>query len=387
MGVYVHVPFCMRRCKYCAFVSSVPVRVPDEDYVKAILVEFDARISRFEKYPLWTVYFGGGTPSMLSDGAICEILSHILRKMGSPEEVTLEVNPEHVSEDRARRWHEMGITRISLGIQSFDEDMLQFLGRRHTGMQAKKSLEILKKCGFDDVSLDLIYGGCYRPMDASEAMDRWRKDLETASQYAPSHVSCYELTIEPHTPLWTAQKRGTTVLCDEDEILEMMRMIPETLGMHRYEISNYSREGYFSAHNLSCWAGLPYLGLGPGAHSFLFTDQCICRWSNGHQIRQWILAVLDHPHDLPNPEFKEELSAQMHLAERLMCAARTLLCWNPDEIAAQIHADIEPFRSGLNKAIQYGWLHEIGDGLLQTTELGIELNNCLDQLIFEGAPD
>lgn len=383
-GIYIHVPFCMRRCRYCAFVSSVLRPVPSEAYVKTLCAEFDQRIESFDKCHLTTIYFGGGTPTMLNDSDIAKLLNHILQCCSVPHEITLEANPEHITPERAQCWKSLGMTRISLGVQSFDDRMLAFLGRRHTGTQALQAIEHLTHAGFDEISIDLIYGAKAEDSTPEEDLKQWQKVLETARSIHPAHVSCYELTLEENTPLWTAQKRGTPVLYDENTTVEMMHLIEQTLGMQQYEISNYCRDHYYSRHNLSCWAGLPYLGLGPGAHSLIKADHQIIRQANMHDIRKWLQAFQDHPQIVPEPLFSESLSAQTHLAERLMCAARTRLPWSAQSIASSIHASLTPFIPCLNKAIQRGLISGSVEDSLQTTRLGIDLNNQLDEILFEG---
>lgn len=378
-GIYVHVPFCVRRCRYCAFVSSVWREVPSERYADAVCAELDARLDGFAGRELLTLYLGGGTPSMLSDDALHTIVSHCVCRAGMPKEMTLEANPEHVTRDRAVAWKAMGFTRISLGVQSFQSRMLSFLGRKHDGACAQCAVQTLLDAGFDEVSIDLIYGGM--PDTSYDALSAWHHELDTARLSGAVHVSCYELTLEPNTPLWTLAKRGQTVLCDEDALVEMMTAIPEGLDMAQYEVSNYARSGYFSAHNMSCWAGVPYLGLGPGAHSLRLDADRIERRANATDVRAWLGAISRG--DLPEPAFVEALTAQAHLAERLMCAARTRLFWCPDAIAGCLGADLAPFMPGLDKAVEQGLLRRIGESLC-TTDQGMLLNNRLDALIFDG---
>ena len=385
-GIYIHVPFCERRCKYCAFVSSVWRPVPSADYAAALCREMDTRLAAFEQRQLATVYWGGGTPSMLDDHAIAQVLEHISDKCGSAREITLEANPEHVTLERAVTWKSLGFTRISLGVQSFDNAMLAILGRRHDEQRVREALNVLRMAGFEEICIDLIYGARRTDGKSHEEIKRWQQELETARSLMVEHASCYELTLEKHTPLCTAQEHGQNVLCEEDIIADMMAMIPDVLGMQRYEISNYSRNHYFSAHNVSCWAGLPYLGLGPGAHSLILSDaksseDAILRRANTGNVRHWLWSMKNG--EQPEPEFVESLTAQEHLAERLMCAARTRFWWHPETIAHSIHGNIAPFLPSLDKGLKCGLLEMNAFGKLRTTEQGIALNNRLDTLIFE----
>ncbi|MBQ9818043.1 MAG: radical SAM family heme chaperone HemW [Proteobacteria bacterium] len=382
-GIYIHVPFCLRRCRYCAFVSSVWREVPSELYANAICREFDIRCHSFDNAHLTTIYFGGGTPSILNDHALETILSHIRERYPAPLEITLEANPEHITPQRSQHWKQLGFTRISLGIQSFDDQMLEFLGRRHTGSDAQKAIDILTTAGFDEISIDLIYGARISDETSdAQAYHQWMQDLGVARSMNVSHVSCYELTPEEFTPLCTAQKRGHTILCSDDAIADMMSVIPEALNMTRYEISNYSRNDYYSRHNLSCWAGVPYLGLGPGAHSLIKSDHAIQRRANTDRIRDWLRAFESHS-PFPEPLFTETLTPQTHLAERLMCAARTRFFWSPQEMARRLNTPIDPFIPAIDKAVHLELLAFGPDQTYRTTSLGMALNNRLAQLFFD----
>lgn len=361
--------------------SSVWRQVPSSEYAAALCREFDARYVAYGERRLLTLYFGGGTPTMLSDEALESVVSHIVSRAGVPEEMTLEANPEHVTCERAARWKAQGFTRISLGVQAFDTRMLAFLGRKHDGEAARKAVKTLLEAGFDEISIDLIYGGLPEASDAAGALARWRQELGIARACGAVHVSCYELTLEQNTPLWTLQKRGSQILCDEASLAEMMAVIPAELAMAQYEVSNYARPGYFSAHNMSCWAGVPYLGLGAAAHSLAIGEGRILRRANSADVRRW-LAVMSAG-EQPEPEFVEDLTPETHLAERLMCAARTRLTWNPARIAEKLGTSAAPFMPVLEKACAQGLLARACDGF-STTEDGMRLNNRLDALIFDG---
>lgn len=387
-GIYIHVPFCERRCKYCAFVSSIWRPVPSEDYANALCHELEDRILPYHHKKLLTIYWGGGTPTMLEDSAIEKVMNQIMAKFNTATEITIEANPEHITPQRAYTLKALGFNRVSLGVQSFDDNMLSILGRRHDKQRVFDAISALRHAQIDEICIDLIYGAKTLENDDKAEINRWQKELEIARSISPAHISCYELTLENNTPLCTAQNRGHHIICNDDTIAEMMLIIPETLGMTRYEISNYSRDNYFSAHNVSCWAGLPYLGLGPGAHS-LHLDSVsppmpphIERRANSNHIRKW-LQSFKTDNTLLAPEFTESLTPHEHLSERLMCAARTRLIWNPLQIATSIQADLQPFQASIDKAVRYGFIERKGTESFQTTEKGIALNNRLDSILFE----
>ncbi|MBO4351466.1 MAG: radical SAM family heme chaperone HemW [Proteobacteria bacterium] len=376
-GIYIHVPFCVRRCKYCAFVSSVRRPVPDWEYARDICTQFE--MQKPENAHWTTLYLGGGTPTTLSDDALIHILETIGTNFDRDVEITLEANPEHVTRERAQAWKSAGITRISLGIQSFEDDMLHFLGRGHDRKKALNAIETLEKSGFDEISVDLIYGANPGSDEAFE-IARWKNALQLVKSLPVGHLSCYELTLEENTPLWTAQKNGQTILCSEDAILEMMACIEDFSGMTQYEISNYSRGGYLSRHNVSCWAGVPYLGLGAAAHSLIRRDGYIERHANLSNVRKWMLALGKKSIQFPL-EFCEKLSSETHLAERLMLAARTRFWWSPKTIADSLKCSERPFMKNLSKAVEEELL-EMQGGFYRTTSKGIRLNNRIDELIF-----
>ena len=196
-GLYIHVPFCLRRCLYCAFASSVLRPIPSHLYTLALIAEASSKLHHFSQYTLDTLYFGGGTPSLLDDHDIALFLDFIASTQGlaRPRELTLEANPEHVSPARAKSWQSLGFTRISLGIQAFDDDTLKFLGRKHSSTQAQIAVDTLHQAGFDEVCIDLIYGAQIPGDSPSHALHRWAHSLETAQNLAPAHASCYELTL------------------------------------------------------------------------------------------------------------------------------------------------------------------------------------------------
>ncbi len=262
--------------------------------------------------------------------------------------------------------------------------MLTFFGRGHTGDQAKRAIETIFKAGIREISLDLIYGG---HLDGVDPLELWSQQLQCARQCGTQHVSCYALTLEPHTPLHSLQNRGQNVLESDECMVKMMQMIPDGLGMRQYEISNYAIDGCFSAHNTSCWAGECYMGLGAGAHSFWKNHDNFVRRANLADVHAY-LAATSHGNDAPT-DFVENLSPQLHLAESLICAARTRFDWCPEHIAIRDNADLTPYRSALQLAVKRGLLKKLDapDGdVYQTTNTGVMLNNILDEILFEPAP-
>ena len=282
MHIYLHVPFCARRCSYCDFAIAVRKEVPSEAYVSAMLREW----ALWQSEPAWqdspdirTIYFGGGTPSRISPDAVARLLDRISRDryVRADAEVTLEANPDDVTLGAAAAWRAAGVNRISLGVQSFDPRVLGWMHRVHTVDQIFRAVEAVGCAGIADLSVDLIFG-----LPRSQARD-WARDLEQAFVLEPQHVSLYGLTIEAHTPLghWTARGESTPV--DEETYAGEFLTAHSALSAHgyeHYEVSNAARPGRRARHNSAYWQRAPFIGLGPAAHSGLGRER---RWN----VRDW----------------------------------------------------------------------------------------------------
>ena len=271
--VYIHVPFCARRCSYCDFSIAVRRRIPADEYVTCIMRESvgqsDGRTVGREMFSaggIRTLYFGGGTPSLLPAESIRRLISHALGA-GPPSdtEITLEANPEDVTPDNAHAWRAAGINRISLGAQSFDDAVLRWMHRSHDARRTGEAVAQLRSAGFENISLDLIFAL------PDELKRDWASDLERAIALEPTHLSLYGLTVEERTPLARWVSRGATSAPSGDRYAEEYLLAHERLaarGYDFYEVSNAARPGFTSRHNSAYWSGAPYTGLGPAAHSF-----------------------------------------------------------------------------------------------------------------------
>ena len=268
MHLYLHVPFCARRCSYCDFAIAVRRQVPTARYVAAVLREWDA----WQTSEVWngdaiqTVYFGGGTPSHIDPAGIADLLAGIGRRrpIASAAEITLEANPDDVTPARAAAWRAAGVNRISLGVQSFDPTVLKWMHRTHDDGQIAPAVEAVRAAGFDELSLDLIFG-----LPAALGRD-WDSDLARAFALEPEHLSLYGLTVEAHTPLGRWADRGEVTPADEDryasDFLAADRALADR-GYEHYEVSNAARPGHRARHNSAYWRRAPFVGLGPSAHS------------------------------------------------------------------------------------------------------------------------
>ncbi len=268
--LYVHVPFCLRRCSYCDFAVQPTRRPPNEVWLQAVTDEL--RLARdLEGWPsqlrLSTVYVGGGTPSLLDPGALAKLRAQ-LEQMGSIQadvEWTVEANPESFTLELARDWRAAGVNRISLGVQSFHAPALRWMGRLHGARGARAAMSTAREAGFDNVSVDLIFG-------LPDRLKReWTKDLEQAMQLEPDHISLYGLTAEPGAALGRWVREGRATMPPEETYADEYLRAAEVLaaaGFEHYEVSNFARPGRESRHNRAYWTGSAYLGLGPGAHSY-----------------------------------------------------------------------------------------------------------------------
>jgi len=268
-GLYIHVPFCFKRCPYCAFVL-----IESDGSLHARFVDVIERQLKETRVDASTLYFGGGTPSMLDPEQIARLVA------GKAKEVTLEANPDGLGLERLKAFRDAGINRLSLGIQSTRSPALEFLGRTHDPRQAEEAYQAARAAGFKNVSIDLIFGV------PGQAVDDWKRELEEWVGRGPEHISLYGLTVEPGTDLERDIKRGAVIPGDEpqrDLYVAAMELLP-ALGYRQYELSNFARPGFESRHNLGYWEGRPYLGFGPGAHSYISPK----RWANIANVVEFI---------------------------------------------------------------------------------------------------
>ena len=319
--VYLHVPFCGRRCSYCDFAIAVRREVPVRAFIDAIMAELVTR--SIEPNPeLRTLYLGGGTPSKLGGDGVAELVGRLLpRLLGTglstyPQdvEITVEINPEDVTAEAADAWVRAGVNRVSLGVQSFDPTVLGWMHRGHGPETASTAVQLLRRSGLTNISLDLIFAL------PSEQRRDWTRDLELALALEPTHLSLYGLTVEPHTPLGRWRDRGAVDEAPEEryeaEFLEAHRTLGGA-GFEHYEVSNFGRPGFRSRHNSAYWTGVPYLGLGPSAHGFSAGER---RWNIG-AFAAWEAAVLSGADPV---EGSETIGPSEATAEEVYLGLRTL---------------------------------------------------------------
>lgn len=309
-GIYIHIPFCKSRCIYCDFYSTTDESLA-EAYVQALCREIRARRDEASSSRVCTIYIGGGTPSRLSPEQLQEILECV-RSNYSVEagaEITVELNPEDVTPEYIRGLR--GFNRVSLGIQTFDDDLLSLLRRRHDAATARQAVEGLQEAGIHNISIDLIYGL------PGQTLERWEQDLSSAFALHVQHLSAYALSYEQSTPLWRLRREGKVAEAPDELSVEMYRRLCQRAreeGFLHYEISNFALPGYESRHNSSYWAGTAYLGFGPGAHGY---DGERTRRANPSDLRSYLSSEDIHP-------IIEELTTAELYNEAVMCGLRTI---------------------------------------------------------------
>ena len=272
LALYVHIPFCETKCPYCDFNTYAGIEALMPSYVSALANEVAGWGKALERPPLRSVFFGGGTPSYLPTRDLTRLMRAVRAAFDLPRgaEVTLEANPGDTVRERLAAIRRAGFNRVSIGVQSLDDEELRLLGRRHSAEQAKAGVAAAREAGFDNLNIDLIFGL------PGQLVASWEHTLEEALALAPDHVSAYALTLEEGTPMAADVAAGRLREPDPDVGAEMYRLAQEMLtgaGYAQYEVSNWAKPGRASVHNLAYWEGRPYLGVGPGAHSYL--------WANG----------------------------------------------------------------------------------------------------------
>ncbi|MFN2476704.1 MAG: radical SAM family heme chaperone HemW [Chthoniobacterales bacterium] len=313
--LYVHIPFCARICPYCAFYKERADPTQTQRFCEALLLELEAVSAKFEVQPE-TIFFGGGTPTALTTAQLEFLLEGFRARLDLTQlsEWTFEANPGSVSPRKAALLHQMGVDRISLGVQSWDDPLLQVLGREHDAAQAEGSFEIIRAAGFRSVSIDLMFGL------PGQTLAQWEATLEHTVALQPDHISAYCLTYEEDTEFFLRQSRGEyreDASSDARFFESAMRILPAA-GYRQYEISNYAQPGHESAHNRGYWAGEVYLGVGPSA----FSTVGAARWQNVPDYRRYTDLVLAGESAISSTE---PLTAEMKRAEQIALMLRTRL--------------------------------------------------------------
>lgn len=351
--LYIHVPFCRRRCAYCDFAIAVRRVVPVDEFLAGVERELALRFAGAEEaWTLDTLYLGGGTPSLLGGDGIARLIEIVRRRtqLSAGAEVTIEANPDDISATDAAAWREAGVNRLSVGAQSFDPAVLAWMHRTHTADRIREAVETIREVGIQNFSLDLIFS-------LPDHLRRdWARDLDLALSLDPPHISLYGLTVEGGTPLGRWVERGTVAEAPEESYEREYLMADEratAAGLEHYEVSNFGRPGFRSRHNSVYWSGLPWAGIGPSAHEF---DGAVRRW-NHSAYAEWArrLAAGEDP-----VAGSETLSGESRELERMYLGLRTSVGLALREGQAR---EVQPW-------IDAGWARLDASGVLRLTPSG-----------------
>lgn len=343
-GIYIHIPFCKQACNYCDFHFSTSLN-NKANLVSSIIKELDYRITYLPDKKIETIYFGGGTPSLLSEKEIHLILEkiHKLYDVNSAAEITLECNPDDLSTAKLQELKSLNINRLSIGLQSFNEEELKWMNRAHTASESEASVKRAQDKGFENITIDLIYGSKF------SNLNNWKTTLNKAIDLDVKHISSYNLTVEEKTKLGHDVTKKKEQLIDDEKsaelFLEMVERLQKSNFIH-YEISNFGKERFFSKHNSNYWKGSYYLGLGPSAHSF---DGESRQWNvaNNNSYIQKIAA------NDANYFEKEILTENNRFNEYILTSLRTIWGVNLDYLNTHFNADfISTFKKGVSEFIK-----------------------------------
>lgn len=372
-GLYVHIPYCKRICNYCDFYRVVSSD-PKKKYIESVISESKLRKGYIGDAKINTVYIGGGTPSTLSIKELSLLLESLrdVYQWDKEVEFTLEVNPDDITEIYLRSIKDLGINRISIGIQSWSDRILKTMNRRHNSLQAEKAINYILDAEFKNISVDLIYGV------PGLTMEEWEETLRRTVVFDIQHLSVYHLTIEPDTVFGKMKKQGLLDEIEEEYSVAQYNLlleITEGAGFINYEISNFGKEGFFSKHNTSYWQQIPYIGLGPSAHSF-----------NGYS-RQWNESDVDkYIEEIDNgrlPYEKEELDEKVRFNEYVMTSLRTMWGIDLDKIEEKFGKEILDYTKNLaKKYVEYGMMLEKKGNLSLTKQAIMVSDNIIAEFML-----
>jgi len=372
-GIYIHIPFCRKLCYYCDFYHIIS----DEDntlFISSLKKEADLRADYLTGNTVSTIYLGGGTPSVFTVKEIASVLDHLAKcfTIDVNNEITVELNPDDINPDYLKALRDTGVNRVSIGVQSWRESDLKMMNRRHTAEQASEALINALNSGFENISADLIYG-----IPGMKLKD-WAENLDKTLSFDIKHLSAYHLTIEEGTVFHKMKEKGSLKEIDENESTAQFNLLiekTESAGFCHYEISNFGKHGYFSIHNTNYWKQVPYLGLGPSAHSFNGYSR---QW-NVKDVKKYIKSV-----DSGKLLFeKEELDIKTRFNEYIMTSLRTM--WGIDLEYVENIFEKEGYDYIVNlsgKFINYGLMKQENKNLILTNQGKMISDNIITEFIM-----
>lgn len=356
-GIYIHIPFCKQACNYCDFHFATTLRQKDP-LIDALRNELKLRSNEFGSEQIETIYFGGGTPSILPTQDLALIFEDIstLFPVSSQAEVTLEANPDDITTSKLKEWQSLGINRLSIGIQSFHQEDLAWMNRAHNSSEAHQCVQLAQEIGITDISIDLIYGLPHA------TMEQWENNLQLAVELSVPHISAYGLTIEPNTHFGYQQSQGTLKELPDEQANTQFQFLMEFLSNHgyeHYEISNFAKPDKYSRHNTAYWQGKNYLGIGPSAHSFNGTDRS---WNVANN-RKYITKLQQDQ----LPSTIEVLSANDQYNDFVLTQLRTQWGINPSAIQTQFGPMFSAhFGHEIASVLKQDWVHLVNGSYVLT---------------------
>ena len=370
-GIYIHIPFCKQSCSYCDFHFSTSLKHKSE-LIHALVEEIEQRKNQLTG-EINTIYFGGGTPSLLTEDDLKQIIDSVYKNynIAGDIEFTLECNPDDLSQNKLRELQSSGVNRLSIGVQSFDNDELQFFNRAHNSSEAEASIKRSQDMGFENITIDLIYGS---PILTDKI---WLDNLEKVQGFEVPHLSAYGLTVEPKTALDHQIKTGTTPnLDDEKTIAQFKTLIQKTkeFGLTQYEVSNFGKDGFYSQHNSNYWKGEEYLGFGPSAHSYIGDKRF---WNVANNVK-YIKALENNEAYFQEEKINEKTAYNEYVLTRL----RTIWGIDLDYITSNFSEEINThFKQEIKSYLNSSYLHQINKKVTLTEE-GILLADKITSDLF-----
>lgn len=375
-GIYLHIPFCKQACSYCDF-YFVTRTGEQPDFVESMVREIHSYADTdFVNEKVETLYIGGGTPSLLSTEQLEQLMEAVRDTFDTDiRETTIEMNPDDVTKEYLDALRDMGINRASMGVQSFNPELLKFMNRAHDRQEALKCLELLSKSGFQTFTVDLIYG------NPGQSLEELEDDVRELLQFDPPHVSAYSLTIESGTRLGKQVELGRLTPPEDDKVSDHFMLLNELLsnaGVYRYEVSNYSKPGHEAIHNSNYWKHHNYIGMGPGAHSFWWEQDALAeRWNNKADLRNYIKFKQTANRDNITEE-KDNLSRLELSEERIMMGLRTregITLKEMEERYGYLFGERQ--KEYLRKRASEGKVNLTKDGSIVLTDIGIVIADAI----------
>lgn len=368
LGLYMHIPFCFKKCNYCDFLSFGGVEEEiHKEYFQALTKEINQKAEVYSnKYYVDSIFVGGGTPSLVNEKLIADLMAAVRESFSVDKnaEITMESNPKTLTEDKLKTYLDAGVNRLSIGAQSFDDDLLKYMGRVHTKEDFLKNYDLARECGFRNINIDLMFA------IPGQTAEIWTDTLKSTMALMPEHISFYGLQIEEGTPFYTMLREGRLTQADDELDREMyhnaVRMLKDSGYIH-YEISNAAKEGYQSRHNLKYWSMEDYLGLGLGAHSYMNGT----RSSNLTHLAEYNRA--EGACDV----WRHENTAGENISEYLFTGMRKLGGIELGDFEARFGSGLESIYGNVLEKYQREGLIEITDGHLRFTDKGIDISNMV----------